>query len=549
MKTTAGTTVGWLAMMSLASATAGAAPAPTGTISVTVLEAGRDDPLPCRAWVDAGGKRHHKPQADTAAPYPRDRSFSCDGRFTIDLPAGRAVVHVERGKEYVPVDREVTVVPGETTELTITLSRWIHMKQEGWYSSDLHVHFGHDRPAVLEQLVLADDVNLLPSFSYWNHFEKEWPPFARPRTVAVGPAYLITRANEEIERIGGPPFHSVGALFIFGLDKPVHVPRHDHTYPCDAALARIAKRTSPECVIDTDKPLWAENVVTMALGLFDSVQVCHNHAHRLATFGNGGLCCGMADDPIEEEHHDWAGDELFIRTNRVYYRWLNCGFKLAASGGSAMGVMPVPLGYSRTYAELDGPLTESNYLAAIRRGNTFATSGPMLTMTANGQPMGTTIKYPTTTRGPLTVRSRLRSIDKLEAYEVVHDGRVIQRIALTDSEPSPVLDRTFETKLVPVRSGWVATRAIFRAPDGHLRQAHTSPVYIDVDGKPIASRRDAAYMIRWIDRLIEVSETPDRYKSQSDRAEAQALFREARQVYQRIARTATEVWGDAAGAN
>ena len=87
----------------------------------------------------------------------------------------------------------------------------------------------------------------------------------------------------------------------------------------------------------------------------------------------------------------------------------------------------------------------------------------------------------------------------------------------------------------PKRSGWVAARCLFRSPDGRLRQAHTSPVYITVDGKPIASRQDAEFMIRWIDRLLGVSEKPGRYSSDEQRAEVQAMFHKAKQVYQNIA--------------
>ena len=117
-------------------------------------------------------------------------------------------------------------------------------------------------------------------------------------------------------------------------------------------------------MIDTDKPIWGENVVGAALGLFDSVQVCHNHYHRESTLRSGRLGWGMAAVDIEEGQESLIQDELFRHTNLAYYRFLNCGFKLAVTGGSAMGVMPVPLGYNRTYAKLDGPLTEANYLRA-----------------------------------------------------------------------------------------------------------------------------------------------------------------------------------------
>ena len=305
-----------------------------GTISVTVTEQGGEGLLPCRAWVQAVSRRHFKPDDVACTPYDRDRSFSCNGRFSIEVAAGRAVVHVERGKEYVPVDKKVQVAEGQTAEVRIELNRWVKMREEGWYSSDMHVHFGADKIEVLKQLTLADDVNWLPAFTYWNKLKRKWPAWPTGSSVEVDKAHLVTLANEEIERIGGEPFHSVGALFIFGLTEPVYVKRHDHQYPCDAMLARIAKRTTPGCVIDTDKPTWGENVVTMGLGLFDSVQVCHNHYHRNHDMP---MCCGMAGSEIEEESREWGPDELFLRTNMIYYRWLNCGFRLAVSGGGGNG--------------------------------------------------------------------------------------------------------------------------------------------------------------------------------------------------------------------
>ena len=80
--------------------------------------------------------------------------------------------------------------------------------------------------------------------------------------------------------------------------------------------------------------------------------------------------------------------------------------------------------------------------------------------------------------------------------------------------------------------------------DGYMRQAHTSPVYVTVDGKPIASKADAEYMIRWIDRLLQVADKPGRYSSDTERAEVRAIFQKARQEYESIARKAVEFWAD-----
>ena len=203
-----------------------------------------------------------------------------------------------------------------------------------------------------------------------------------------------------------------------------------------------------------------------------------------------------------------------------------------------MGVMPVPLGYGRTYAKLDGPLTEANYLDAIRAGLTFATNGPFLILTADGVDSGSEIEYSTVHHEPIKIKAELRSIQQIDSLELIYNGRTIKILNLKDRVPSPVLKESAIMYLKPLRSGWIVARAVFTSPDGHLRQAHTSPVYVTVDGKPTASKNDAQYMIRWIDRLLEVSKKPDRYQSDNERIETQKIFKEARNIYEKIARKA-----------
>ena len=521
-----------------------------GTLSVSVYEPGSDTLLPCRAWVNIGSERIYSPVTESCTPYSKDRSFSCDGNFIIKVPAGKAIVHIERGKEYRPVDKEVIVEENQTTKVDITLKRWVNMCKEGWYSSDMHCHFGLDSLKVLKQLALADDVSFEPILTLWNHqrskqtSDETWPDWPTGPDVYADATHVVTLRNQEIERIGGEAFESIGALLMFGLTKPVKMPLRNSRYPCDAVLAQIAKKTSPECVIDTDKPIWGENVVGVALGLFDSVQVCHNHYHRESTLSSGRLGWGMAAVDIEEGQESSVQDELFHHTNLAYYRFLNCGFKLAVTGGSAMGVMPVPLGYNRTYAKLDGPLTEANYLKAIHAGRTFATSGPMLILTANGLDSGAEIRYSTGKSKPILIRAEVRSIQPLDSLELISNAKVIKKVSLKNHSPSLVLKESIVLAFRPHRSGWIAARAIFTGLDGHLRQAHTSPVYITVDGKPTASKRDAQYMTHWIDRLLQVIEKPGRYQSDMERAEVRAIFQEARQKYEGIALKAEEFWPD-----
>ncbi|MCH8193736.1 MAG: hypothetical protein IIA65_06940, partial [Planctomycetes bacterium] len=251
--------------------------------------------LHCRAWVEVGGERLFRPSATASCtPYPRDRSFSCDGRFTIDVPAARALIHVERGKEYRPVNRSIDMGADREKAITITLQRWIDMPAEGWYSGDLHVHLGADDPQVLRQLALADDVHVTPAFTYWlrgreSQWPSTWPSFGEGEPWVIDATHLITRTAVEIERIQGDaiPGGSVGASFLFNLTRPLAAERAGEHFPTDAALCLAARRHSPDVVIDTDKPSWAETVVGAALGAYDTVQVCHNHYHRDQTLSGG----------------------------------------------------------------------------------------------------------------------------------------------------------------------------------------------------------------------------------------------------------------------
>ncbi|MBG87658.1 MAG: hypothetical protein CMO80_12255 [Verrucomicrobiales bacterium] len=46
----------------------------------------KESPMPLRAWVESDGKRLYEPLSEVSIPYLKDRSFSCYGTFTMELP-------------------------------------------------------------------------------------------------------------------------------------------------------------------------------------------------------------------------------------------------------------------------------------------------------------------------------------------------------------------------------------------------------------------------------------------------------------------------------
>jgi hypothetical protein len=503
----------------------------TGFIVATITEAGQASPVPCRSWIEINNARYYKPFYPDCVTYENDMSFSSAGKFKIEVPAGNVIIHVERGKEYFPVEKEVAVKSGQTTEVEIVLRRWINMAAMGWYSIDMHCHFGADSLAILKQQSLADDINYQPVLTVWNSRQYRtinlWLENKQDPTVRVDPTHLISFNNQEIERIGGGAFESVGAPHFIGLNQPVSDPETG-TWPADAILCAEARAKSPSCIIDCDKPVWGENVVTAALGFFNSAQICHNHFHR---FSDLDICCGMAElKSVQKEMFTSA--KLLWQTNHVYYHLLNCGIRLAASGGSAMGVMRVPLGYNRTYVKVEAELTQQNILQALAQGKTFATSGPLLFFTVDGKECGETIRLFSDDKKAIRIISRLKSIEPIESFEIIHNGKIIKQVLLNGKIPDPVLESELNLEIYPEKSGWLAARTLYFNQNRFVRQAHTSPVYVLVDNKPIKSGEDALQMIEWIDKLKEISEKEGRYRSPKEREEVLTTYQKAKIFYE-----------------
>jgi hypothetical protein len=128
----------------------------------------------------------------------------------------------------------------------------------------------------------------------------------------------------------------------------------------------------------------------------------------------------------------------------------------------------------------------------------------------------------------------LRSAHAIEALEIVHDGVVVESRDLRGTFNDSPLDTMLRVELSVIHSGWMVARAFFRAPDGLLRQAHTSPIYISVNGLPAAHRADVLYMLRWIDQLERLQPDENEIIPNGHRAAIQATYAEARDVYQAL---------------
>jgi hypothetical protein len=99
---------------------------------------------------------------------------------------------------------------------------------------------------------------------------------------------------------------------------------------------------------------------------------------------------------------------------QLWYALLNCDFHIPGVAGTDRQEPTGPIGHQRIYVWLDGPLTYTNWMKAMKTGRSFLTNGPMLLLQVNGMKPGATIRFskPKRLASPLALflRYRLNSL-------------------------------------------------------------------------------------------------------------------------------------------
>jgi hypothetical protein len=496
---------------------AGLPAAPWGAASrlqVEVRERGGKTPVPARVYlVDREGKPLAPVRVIT---YKRreEEHFVCDGRFEMELPPGEYSLRVERGLEYRAGTTELALRAGESREALIELERWISMNEMGWYSGDLH---NHRKVEEMPLLLAAEDLNIAPTLTDWIW---EGRPISKPPETTEAIRRLDTRRaysvlDKEVERLKQGP----GAVDLLALKRVIPF-EGDWLYPPNDVFCRQAHAQGG--YVDAEKILWRDIPALVALGHVDFGGVVHNHFNRHGV-DTETEPWGMA--PKDKPEYDTPLG-LALWTLEVYYRFLNCGFRLAASAGSASGVKAAPLGYNRVYVHMQEAFSYESWFRALKQGRSFATNGPILLLTADGKMPGAIVELPAG-GGRIRVKVEGRSAGTIERLEIVWKGRVVKTGGTNVAEVD-----------LPVsESGWVAARA-FEPPGKTIRFAQTSPIWVRVGRDPGIVAEDARYFTAWLQREADFYRKETGFRLPEHQRAMVELFEKGEAVYARLAREA-----------
>lgn len=496
--------------------------------------------------------------------------YRADGE-KLKLPDGEYRIVFQRGPESVAETRDI-VVSAATKELVFKVLRWIDPSRLGWWSGDHHIHAagcahytspteGVHAPDMArhcqgEDLKIGANLTWGPCFDYQKQF------FTGKEDATSKPPYLL-RYDIEVSGFGS---HQSGHLCLLRLRDQMYPGGDSMQHWPTLGLSTLRWAQKQGAVCGPAHSGWGLGVATEELPNYE-----------IPPFDGIG-----ANEYIVDVTHEVEGPDGkpvpavdFISTVdtppawelNIWYHTLNAGFRTRISGETDFPcIYGERVGLGRSYVKTSSPLSYDEWCEGIAQGRCYVSDGRthLLDFAVNGQPVGekgseirlkTPGKLKLTTRaaamlaekpdpairaqrGPADLASR-KGDGRFEAnyrrpywtverarigdsrkvpIEVIVNGKPVER---REIEANGILgDLSFD---VPIeRSSWVALRI--------LPAAHTNPVFIIVDDKPIRPSRKS---IEWCLASVEQCwKQKERTYLPAEKEAAKAAYDHARQVYQ-----------------
>ncbi|MCU0520779.1 MAG: CehA/McbA family metallohydrolase [Anaerolineae bacterium] len=405
------------------------------------------------------------------------------GETTVDVPIGRIFVEISKGFEIRPLRRAFDITP-ETEQIIVEVTRVLPWRERGWVTADTHVHFLSPMSALLEGA--AEGVNIVNLLaSQWGELMTNVGDYDGRMTwgsrEAGGDGEYLVRVGTENRQ------HVMGHISLLGYTGPIIAPMTTGG-PDESALG------DPIEILLTE---WARQ--------------CHKQGGVvvLPHFPNprGEHAASIVTGDIDAlEMTSWG--DLYSGINPYsladWYRYLNCGYKVAAVGGTDKMSANTAVGTVRTYAHVgtEIPFTYDSWMEAVRRAETFVTYGPLLEFSVDGHPMGTRIEM-TATGGTVEVVWDVASVTiPLSRVELVVNGEIRESQRVDPTQASGSWGIRVD------RSAWLALLVRGQYPDRpEIIAAHSSPVMIDVEGSQMLAAADAVTILEQIEGALAYLDT------------------------------------------
>ncbi|HET8948074.1 MAG TPA: CehA/McbA family metallohydrolase, partial [Candidatus Polarisedimenticolia bacterium] len=195
-----------------------------------------------------------------------------------------------------------------------------------------------------------------------------------------------------------------------------------------------------------------------------------------------------------------------------------------------------PVGLVRVFVQTGARFDHPTFLAGLKAGRTFVTNAPLLDLGVrsdrNGAFRGPGSEFRLAAgRRNLEARVDVRSPVPLDHVEIVANGQVAATVPLAADRMSArgSVSVPFEA------SGWLVLRAWADKPAWPILDLYpfgsTSPVYVRIGEEDPRSPDDAAYFVKWLDRVIDSAKSRKEWNTADERADVMATLDAARQKF------------------
>lgn len=512
---------------------------PMGVLSARIVDASTGSQTHARIHLTASDGKFYCPP-ETFARFTQgggDHIFHSTGSFEVRVPVGTVSLAAVKGFEFWPGEQTVEIRAGEVSRVELTLERMTDMAGKGWYGGSTHMHmnYGGNLYNTLENLMLmsaaedqdvvneliANKDNRILDYQYFLPGGGAHPLSTPERLLMVGQEYR-------------PPFY--GHVTLIGLRDHLLSPwatgyegtAVESLYPSNTDILRKAK---------------AQEATTGYAHAFFGEEDPIDRGLGVAR----GFMVDAAFDTTDGVEWSFSGRATF----HPWYAVLNNGLRVTATGGddsmSDLHVSKMP-GSARTYVYTgDAGLDAEAWKRGLREGRAFVSTGPLVEMTVNGKMPGEDVELPPT-GGEVSIDVRVRSITPIEKVMLIWNGELVEEIPLPENRNEIDYATT-----VPVEgSGWFHVRAegVWEESfplDTGFAQGFTNPVWVTVGDQTVRNLEAANYSLEWMDKLMAMADAAPGWRSQWERDQVFAQFREARAIYERFAREATASESSPAG--
>ncbi|MDE2927882.1 MAG: CehA/McbA family metallohydrolase [Acidobacteriota bacterium] len=499
-------------------------------LDLTVRTHDRGSFLPARVYV-VGADRLARGPAGTflrSTWTEGHQYFHTRGASNLVLPSGPARLLVVHGFEHAPVTMNVDLEPG-SNQVEVIPQPGIDCASRGWYSGDIHIHLNLVHKT-LDQLVSTQDAllqaeaedldvsNLLVCNSLGSI------TFDRNRfTGSLHPLSTVDRILYWNEEVRAALYGHFAALNLKTFLEPNFTgfrnTDHAFDYPSNTIQARKGREQgagifyvhpvhNPEAN-DLAGSSAKAVPVDAALGLVDGMEI----------LGYGHLAASL----------------------RLYYRLLNCGFRLAAAAGTdAFNNIRrhKVIGGDRVYVHTGGVFNYDSWVQGLKAGRSFVTNSPLLFFEVDGRLPGSELELDGPDR--VQVQVEAHSHAPMDRLELVFNGKPVHTVKASGNGNHLL----FRGSLPITGSGWLAAR-IQGGPHRLAVNntdlfAHTTPVYLTVGGKPYADPDSVAHFLRWIGDLRKRTLSEGLFQEPIQKREVLDQFRRAEAVYRQKLASAEE---------